>query len=345
MSNIDTGIVTFSRIFKLSFSGKKIAIQILGILCACIAWFIITGLGGLVLNERLYGLVLIINWIVITFIMFITWGAIAKVTIAEVGELPPVSLKAAIRIALKCIRPLIIAPLKIVVIILAMMFVYWLASLIGLIPGVGEIVWPFFTIPLFILSAIIVVAKLILLCGGLLLPTIIMVGKQSPVSELNDFLRENTLRFIGYLIATAFVVFIVLIFLSMVITQNTGLANWFMGEKYTTIVASVPTKLSGVISRVEFTFNNLLKAFSPRAVTENLWSPGKGIFMENLRWTYSFAGFVWGIFTFIIYLAISSLPLVVWGVSGTLIYLGLKPEAIPQPQEQCECTGEKKEQT
>jgi hypothetical protein len=58
--------------------------------------------------------------------------------------------------------------------------------------------------------------------------------------------------------------------------------------------------------------------------------------MQNIRWTYSFAGFVWGGFTLIIFLSLSSIPLVIWCVSGTLIYLGLKPEAVPKPAPQAE---------
>ena len=61
------------------------------------------------------------------------------------------------------------------------------------------------------------------------------------------------------------------------------------------------------------------------------WPTGPASSGAGLRWTYAFGGFVWGGFTLVIRLAILSLPFVIWSVSGTLIYLGLKPEAVPKP--------------
>ncbi len=332
MGELDVGIKTFSRVFSLSFSGKKIAIQILGILFASIASLIILGLGGLILHERLQILIAVINGIAVIFILFITWGAISKITVAEVAELPPVSIKEAINAAWKSARPLIIAPLKIVVLILVMMLGHIIADWIGLIPYLGQIIWPFFAIPLFLLSALIVVSILILICGTLLLPPIVMVGKESPVSELNDFLRENTLRFIGYLIAAVVVVSIVCSFLSVVSEVNNGLSNIGMGEKLSTIVASVPTKLVAAVGRAKFFLKNPFSVYTS-IFTDRLETVVPSGIAYGAGWTYSFAGFIWGIFTLIIYLAISSLPFVVWSVSGTLIYLGLKPEAIPKAEE------------
>lgn len=339
MGELDTGVRTFSRIFGLSFSAKKIVIQILGILVAVIVWQIIQGIGGAVLSMRLQWLVTTVDWILLIFILFFTWGAIAKITVAEVAELPPVDIKSALRCAQKTGNALVMAPLKIVAIILILMLLHIIASLIGLIPLLGEIIWPFFAIPLFFLSALIVVAKIILVCGALLLPTIIMVGKQSPVSELNDFLREHALRFIGYLIATFAVVFLVFLFLNAVVVNNSALSSAVMGEKYSMIVSSVPGRVNAAIERV----SPALKIFSSgylytketlyglRAMLQG--APGPVPSVSGVRWTYSFAGFIWGIFTFIIYLAILSLPFVIACVSGTLIYLGLKPEAIPKAQE------------
>jgi hypothetical protein len=349
MGELDAGVKTFSRVFSLSFSGKKIAIQILGLLCACIASLIILGIGGAIFRDRLQTLVDVFNWVVVVFILFITWGAVAKITVAEVAELAPVGIKAAIGAARKSAKALIIAPLKIVAIIIILGIIHFIAGWIGLIPFVGEIVWPFFAIPLFLLSALIVIAFLILLCGTLLLPAIIMVGKESPVSELNDFLRENTLRFIGYLVAAVVIVMIVFTFLNFVVGTNAWLSAKAMGDKYATIVASVPTKISDAMSRIGFFFQapfarygsyrDLFAGRMPTAIAERMLSPGTGISTSHLRWTYSFAGFVWGIFTFIIYLAILSLPFVIWCVSGTLIYLGLKPTAVsqgPAPEEKKE---------
>ncbi|MCX6356865.1 MAG: hypothetical protein NT045_03150 [Candidatus Aureabacteria bacterium] len=239
MGELDAGIRTFSRIFGLSLNAKKIAIQILGILALVIAWHVIHGIGALILGDRLPWLVEIAGWIAVIFILFFSWGAIARVTVGEVAGLPAVDIGGALRSARKACAALVMAPLKIVAIILILALIHAVVDLVGKIPFLGEIVWPFFAIPLFFLSALMVAAKIILVCGALLLPSIIMAGKQSPVSELNDFLREHALRFIGYLIATLVVVFLVFAFLNMVVAQNDSLSMRVMGDKYTTIATSV----------------------------------------------------------------------------------------------------------
>jgi len=339
MGEMESGVATYSRIFRLSFNTKKIAIQILGIVCAVIVWHIVQALGGAILSTGVQWLVDIADWILVLFILFFTWGAIARITVSEVAGLPPVDIRSALQGARQAVGALIMAPLKIILLILVLMVLHVIADLIGLIPYLGEIVWPFFAIPLFLLSSLIVVTKIILACGALLLPTIIMVGKQSPVSELNDFLRENILRFIAYLIATIIVVLLIFLFLDRVVITNDYLANAVMGQKYYTIVSSVPGALSSAIERV----SPALKIFSRGSVYSQETLHGLKAILEGtqsyahpsagIRWTYSFAGLVWGFFTLIIYLAILSLPFVIWCVSGTLIYLGLKPEATPKPQQ------------
>ena len=330
MAELGNGVKTFTRIFSLSFSGKKILIQVLGVLAVCIASWIILGIGGLLFRDWIYGVVKVINWVVSIFILFITWGAISKVTIAELAERPPVGTKEAIVSALKSARSLVIAPLKIVAVILLLVLIHLIAGWIGLIPVLGEIVWPFFAIPLFCLSALIVVSMIILFCSALLLPPIIMVGKHSPVSELNDFLRENTLKFIAYLIATVVVVSIVVAFLGVVVSTNSGLSAKAMGDKYTTIVASSPGIFAKAMGIIRAPVDKLVPFYPDLFTGPRLLSGGAGVITFDLRWTYTFAGVVWGIFTFIISLAIYSLPAVVWCVSGNLIYLGLKPESLPK---------------
>ncbi len=329
MEALDSGMKTFSRIFGLSLSGKKIALQIGGMVCACVASFVILGIGRRVLAENAQPLVALVNSVVMIFIMFLTWGAIAKVTVAEVAGLPPVEIKGAVRAACKSAKPLIIAPLKIVLIILIMMLAHAVCGWIGRIPVVGEIVWPFLAIPLFFLSALVVAAALILLCGTLLLPSIVMVGKESPVSELNDFLRSNTLRFIVYLAATVLVFAVISQFFMAVSAADGRLSAWAMGEKYCAITSSSPQALNRAFDRVAGPFL-LLPQCCPVGGGRGICGPTSSC-AGGLRWTYAFGGFVWGGFTLVIRLAILSLPFVIWSVSGTLIYLGLKPEAVPKP--------------
>ena len=329
MDALQTGMKTFSRIFSLSFSGKKIALQIGGMVCAVAASLVIMNLlGGFVLRGQLQSLVAILNWVAVLFILFFTWGAIAKVTVAEVAGLPAVDFKGALHAVRVSATPLIIAPLKIVLIILLMVLCHSIAGWFGRIPFLGEIVWPFLALPLFFLSALLVAAGIILLCGTLLLPPIIMVGKESPVSELNDFIRANTVRFIGYLIATALVFIIIVHFLSAVTAVDAMISSRTMGAQYTRIVSSVPPAFNRAFDCAAGFFS-LPECSSPPAGLV-----GRGLYaapQDTLRWTYSFAGFIWGAFTLIIRLSILSIPFVVWCVSGTLIYLGLKPEAAPKP--------------
>jgi hypothetical protein len=335
MGELDIGARTFSKIFSLSFSGKKIAVQIIGLLCAFVAWSIIKFIGVAALAEALDPVVRVVSWVVVVFIMFLTWGAIAKITVAEVAELPAVDAKGAVRSALRNATPLIVAPLKIVAIILIMALLHVIVGWVGLIPFIGEIIWSLMAIPLFVLSALIVVASIILLCGALLLPTIIMAGKESPVSELNDFLRENALRFIGYLIATLIVVAVVTAFLNYVVLTNSKISSAAMGEKYSHIVSCAPERPYTAIDKISIMVFAPLKTQALRDyqcfLMKSMLITREGVAPSDLGWSYKLAGLIWGIFTFIINLAIRSLPLVIFSVSGTLIYLGLKPSAIPKP--------------
>ena len=293
MDALQTGMKTFSRIFSLSFSGKKIALQIGGMVCAVAASLVIMNLlGGFVLRGQLQSLVAILNWVAVLFILFFTWGAIAKVTVAEVAGLPAVDFKGALHAVRVSATPLIIAPLKIVLIILLMVLCHSIAGWFGRIPFLGEIVWPFLALPLFFLSALLVV------------------------------------RFIGYLIATALVFIIIVHFLSAVTAVDAMISSRTMGAQYTRIVSSVPPAFNRAFDCAAGFFS-LPECCSPPAGLV-----GRGLYaapQDTLRWTYSFAGFIWGAFTLIIRLSILSIPFVVWCVSGTLIYLGLKPEAAPKP--------------
>ena len=112
MEALDTGMRTFSRIFSLSFSGKKIALQIGGMVCACVASLIILHIGVFIFRERLQTLIALVNWVAVIVIMFVTWGAIAKVTVAEVAGLPAVDIKGALRAARKSAKPSATGPSK-----------------------------------------------------------------------------------------------------------------------------------------------------------------------------------------------------------------------------------------
>jgi hypothetical protein len=125
----------------------------------------------------------------------------------------------------------------------------------------------------------------------------------------------------------------------MVVDVNVGLSNMGMGGKFSNIAVSVPSWLASAVNKAHFLFKTPLK-FYTGVLTGRLDTATAYSYGTDLRWTYRFAGFVWGIFALIINLVVSSLPLVVWAVAGSLIYLGLKPEAVPQ---QAAPEAEKKE--
>lgn len=320
-----SGIRTLGKVFSLSFSAKKITIQAVTLLVATVILYVISAIGaGIFKGQFLPGLCTIVGWVLWLFVVFAGFGAVSAITISEVeqGTWNALPMKEGLKRVLHraTLRALVMAPLKIVAIAAGLAVIHVIADWIGRIPYIGELVWPFFLIPLIFLSAFIVLVLLILLFGTFLFPSIIMKGKESPVSELNDFLRENTLRFLGYLVITLIVISLIGGFLGVVVKTSNAISIRAMGvEKYVNIAGSVPGWMKSIAIAIPSKIG--CRAAPMPGFEWATLNAGPG-----LSATYRVGGFIWGVFWIIVSLALTSIPFVVWCVAGTLTYLGLKGE-------------------
>ena len=322
-----------TRVFSLSFKPKKIVLQAGGLLAACLTYLIIGGILTAIFTPRdLDQLSLTIAAIISFLIMFITWGAIARMTIVEIRENRQMDIKEALNVAREKAKLLVLSPLKLAGMVVGILILHGICDLIGLIPGIGQLIWAFLAIPMFLFSAIAIVFILILICGTLILPAIIMMDKTSPISELNDFLRSNTLRFIGYFVVAIILFVLICAFLQAICTINEVVSFRIMGEKYTDIAASMPRWLNATVAASGRVFRAMP---FPKGQAHLSAAPST----PDLSAAYTLCGLIWGIFLLIISLAITSIPFVLWCVSGTLIYLELakKEEPCAEPgAESCE---------
>lgn len=312
-----------TRVFSLSFKPKKIALQAGGLLAACLAGLIIGGvLTGIFTPRILDQLSLVLASIVSFLIVFITWGAISRMTITEIRENREMGIKEALAIARQRTKLLVLSPLKLAGVVVVILILHGICDLIGLIPGIGQLIWPFLAIPMFLLSAAAVVFLLVLICGTLVLPAIIMVDKTSPISELNDFLRKNTLRFIGYFVIAVILFMLICAFLQVICGLNEHVSDSVMREKYTDIAAAMPGWMKSLVDASGQAFS-WMPAPAGRSFLDAAPST------PHLSAAYTLGSLIWGVFLIIINLAIASIPFVLWCVTGTLIYLELAPGEEP----------------
>jgi len=320
-----------SRVFALSLKPKKILLQAGGLLAACLAYLIISRIGmGIFTPGVLDLLSQTVAAIVWFLIIFITWGAISRITIIEIRENRGIGIKEALSVARARVKLLILSPLKLAGVIVAILVLHGICDLIGLIPGIGQLIWPFLAIPLFLLSAAAVVFLLVLIASTLVLPAIIMTDKWNPISELNDFLRNNTLRFIGYFVVAIILFALICGFLGAICGLNENVSFGVMKEKYADIAAAMPGWMNATVSASGHVFNAV-----PLSTGRSLLSAAPST--SELSAAYTLGGLIWGVFLIIINLAITSIPFVLWCVTGTLIYLELAPceepcAAAPAPE-------------
>lgn len=312
-----------TRVFSLSFKPKKIVLQAGGLLAACLAYLIIGGILTWIFTPAfLDNLSLVVAAIISFLIVFITWGAISRMTITEIREDGEMSIQEAVAVARQRVKLLVLSPLKLAGVVVAILILHGICDLIGLIPGIGQLIWPFLAIPMFLLSAAAVVFLLVLVCGTLVLPAIIMTDKTSPISELNDFLRNNTLRFIGYFVIAVILFMLICAFLQVICGLNEFVSFRVMGEKYTDIAYAMPRWMKSLVLASGQAFNKM-PAPTGRCLLDAAPST------PDLSAAYTLGALIWGVFLLIINLAIASIPFVLWCVTGTLIYLELAPGEEP----------------
>ncbi|HPQ67266.1 MAG TPA: hypothetical protein PLI51_11120, partial [bacterium] len=255
-------------------------------------------------------IIMFVGDIVIYFLVL--WGmtAVAARTLEEINGTPPRGAAGG---------QIFLSPIKIFAVIAALVAVHAVIDLLGSIPWVGELAWMFSPALTFPLAVAIIAAILVLAFGIMLLPTIIAVGQEGPVSELVDFLRRHTIRFLGHFLIAAAVSAITVGLLFWALGYSAAISGVVMGNKFYYIQTNVPDWTRGLNIACPF--------LMPR-----IWPPSPD--PVTGRWTLVLAGFVYGVIVWLIKLGIFGSVLVTFSVAGTLSYLGLKPPREEREPEQ-----------
>jgi len=128
---------------------------------------------------------------------------------------------------------------------------------------------------------------------------------------LIDFIRKNTLRFLGHFLISLAAAAVIVVLIAGAFQVSATLSGEFMGDKFAMIQSNVPYWARACC--------NQTACFLPSGFISF-----KGIPPEADRWTMVLAGFVFGVITWIIRMAVLGVVLVNFCVAGTISYLSLQ---------------------
>jgi hypothetical protein len=158
----------------------------------------------------------------------------------------------------------------------------------------------------------------------MLLPILIVLGKEGAVAELIEFLRRNTIKFISHFLIALLLAVIAFVIMVAALNRSSKISYTIMGEKYLYVQSHIPGWVRHVpgfppaeISSSAMSASGLL-SLGPRVFGEAPVYDSKAE-----RWTLVVAGFVFGILMWFIHMSIWGFILVDFNVAGTLSYLGL----------------------
>ena len=250
-------------------------------------------------------ILIFVGWLIAYFIILAGLTRVTRITLKELG----------VR-ARETTGGVLSAPVKIFAVIAALAVGHILIDLIGQIPYVGELCWMFSPVVNVPLAAGIVFAAFSLIFGLMLLPTIISLGREGPVSILIDFIRTHTLRFLGHFLIALTAGVVILAILALTFNVSGTISSEFMGDKYGMIRFNIP-HWARACPQVDLPWHGLGGAFGGEAAD---------------RWTMVVAGFVFGALTWLIRMAALGVILVNFCVAGTISYLAL--EGPPEEDEE-----------
>ncbi len=307
------GSVITRRLLELTWKPGKIALQT-GMLI--IAYFVLLVAGWIAPASPgagwLASVIIFLGRVVAYFIVLFGMTAVAKMTLADLKGSDPVPAKAAFSDALGKLKDVVASPIKIFALFAGLVVFHVIIDLIGKIPFVGELAWmfsPVFTFPLGIAMAATI---LVLVFGAMILPTIIILGKEGPVSELIDFLRRHTIKFAGHFLIALAAAVITLIVLVWAIGLSNAVSSEIMGDKLIYVQNRVPQWLQQTPGQaLTYTVTVLRRGY--RFVDDP----------AAFRWTIYVAGFVYGVIMWLIHMSFWGFVTVNFSVAGTLSYVGL----------------------
>lgn len=334
------GSVLTRRLLELTWKPGKIVLQTEMLI---IAYFVLLFARWVAPNTLGAGrtVIIFLGRVIAYFIVLLGMTAVAKMTLAELRGKDPVPAKAAFSAALKKIKDVVASPIKIFALLAGLAVFHAVIDLFGKIPFVGELAWMFSPVFTFPLGIAMVAAILVLVFGAMILPTIIIMGKEGPVSELIDFLRRNTVKFAGHFLIALAVAVITFIILLGALQASRDISQTIMGDKYAYIQRHRPNWLKYVpgyevpavvrMAGYSSEMMNRVSALPPAELSRETLAeifPGQPVWGPKAdRWTLVVAGFVFGVLMWLIQMSIWGFIVVNFGVAGTLSYVGLTGES------------------
>ncbi len=321
------------RLVELTWKPKKIFLQTGAVI---IAYFIVLIFNALAPASSqvawLAKTLIFIGHFLAYFLILLAMTAVAKITLAEVREEEEISAGAAFGAACSRIKDVFTAPLKIFAIFAGLVVFHGVIDLWGKIPYVGELCWMLSPVILFPLGIAMVAVIFTLFFGAMILPTIITLEKEGPVSELIDFLRKHVIKFVGHFIIVAVVAVVTFAILLWALQLSRNVSWTLMGDKYVYIQKHIP---NFVQHSPGFERMGPLRVAMSRICHPGLPFRQAAFTPKANRWTLYVAGFVFGIIMWLIHMGIWGLILVNVSVGGTLSYLGLTgDEKAPEEEEE-----------
>lgn len=319
------------RLLELTWKPGKIVLQtevlIIAYFVLLIARWIAPAAPG---AGWLASVIIFLGRVIAYFIVLLGMTAVAKMTLAELKGKDPVSAREAFSAAVGKIKDVVASPVKIFAIFAGLVVFHVVIDLIGKIPFIGELAWMFSPVFTFPLGIAMVAAILVLVFGAMILPTIIILGKEGPVSELIDFLRRNTIKFAGHFLVALVVAVITLIVLVWAIDLSNAVSNEIMGEKLIYIQDRIPQWLQQTPGQV------LTRGLMYLRGSGELYRLADD--PKAFRWTIYLAGFVYGVIMWLIHMSFWGFIVTNFSVAGTLSYVGLTGDsgeeepAAPDPE-------------
>ncbi len=348
------GSVLTRRLLELTWKPGKIILQTELLIVAYFVLLIASWIAPSSPGAAWFASVIIfLGRVIAYFVVLLGMTAVAKMTLAELKGKDPVSAREAFSAAMGKIKDVVASPIKIFALLAGLAVFHVVIDLFGKIPFVGELAWMFSPIFTFPLGIAMVATILVLVFGAMILPTIIILGKEGPVSELIDFLRRNTVKFAGHFLVALVVAVITLIVLVRAIDLSNAVSGRIMGDKLIWIYQRTPGWLQQVptqagidvinprdpavdFERVRVQSKDILQA-QQRQISEELDRTTDPEARDDLikkrsdisyqlkqyRWTLYVAGFVYGLIMWLIHMSFWGFVAVNFSVAGTLSYIGL----------------------
>lgn len=328
------GSVLTRRLLELTWKPGKIILQTELLIVAYFVLFFTHLIAPTSAGPAWFASVIIfLGRVIAYFIVLLGMTAVAKMTLADLKGKDPVTARAAFSAALGKLKDVIASPIKIFALFAGLVVFHVVIDLVGKIPFIGELGWMFSPIFTFPLGIAMVGAILVLVFGAVILPTIIVLGKEGPVSELIDFLRRHTIKFAGHFMVALVVAVITLIVLVWAIGLSNAVSSQIMGKKLIDIQNQVPqwlqqtpgqtlTHIVTVLRETPDQFlNHIVTVLFGGSMSQMTQDP------KALRWTISVSGFVYGLIMWLIHMSFWGFVVVNFSVAGTLSYLGLTGES------------------